>query len=318
MQTLPTIPYPTAVVASPDDHTLAFTFALASHDQQKDIAYFDRSHEVHINLALGRLCSVGCRECSATMVGHTVAASARGNLSPEAIGQKMHSIVTYLAPSLHPRSLVVSAMNDGDPLTRSSDDVIETVQQIQRVCSGGRVQLDRVNLSSSLIAARSETIRDLAARYQAVFGAQLVQLQASLLATNLKRNIFAGDGSQLALIAEVLTYYRQAMRAATGRGEVWVNYVAVKCGDFGRSDGPHQLDAVARVAETLCRTAPQVKLKITRGTVDGLDGWEALSDHSYTSFVDAVVARWGRQLAIYSPDRIQSPAIQHRCGRIQR
>ncbi len=317
MQTLPIVPMHTTVDSSPEDQTLAFTFALTAPDQQVDVVYLDRLHEVHINLALGRLCSIGCRECSATKLGRTTPAALRGNLSPEAVGQKVKRMVTHLAPMLYGRPLVISTMNDGDPLTRPVHDLIKTVQQIQRACADEHVLLDRINLSSSLIAAKSEKIIELADRYHTAFGWHLVQIQASLLATSVKRNIFAGDASQLAVIAEALSYYRKAMRAATGRGEVWVNYVAVKQGDFGRADGANQLESIARVAETLRRVAPQVKLKITRGTVDDLDGWQQLDDDDYEHFLEAVLARWGSQLAIYSPDRRGLPSVQHRCGRIQ-
>jgi hypothetical protein len=317
MQTLPTVPNQMTVHTSPDDQTLSFTFSLTPPDQQIDVVYLDRVHEVHVNLALGRLCTIGCRECSATKIGRMAPAALRGNLSPEAVGQKVRDIVTHLAPMRYGRSLVISTMNDGDPLTRPVDDLIKTVQQIQQVCADKGVLLDRINLSSSLVASKNEKLIELADRYQEAFGSQLVQIQASLLATSVKRNIFAGDISQLAVIAEALNYYREAMRSATGRGEVWVNYVAVKQGDFGRADGADQLESIARVADTLLRAGPQVKLKITRGTVDDLDGWQQLDDDAYEHFIDAVLERWGAQLAIYCPDRRAWPSVQHRCGRIQ-
>jgi hypothetical protein len=69
------------------------------------MAYFDRPDEVHVNLALGRLCTIGCRECSATLLGRRLDKPLRGSLRPEAIGRKVEAIAEYLALRLHRRKL---------------------------------------------------------------------------------------------------------------------------------------------------------------------------------------------------------------------
>jgi hypothetical protein len=300
-----------------DGLTGEYSLPLSQSEQQVDVIYFDRPGEVHVNLALGRLCPVGCRECSATLLRRGRIAPLQGNLAPEIVERKVRGIADHLRPTLGGRSVVISAMNDGDPLTRSADEIIDVVAAIVRGCDAASVRLDRVNLSSSLIAYRQQTILELAQRYQAVFGPRLVQIQASLLATRVKQNIFAGDGSALAAIIAALGRYRERMRAAAGRGEVWVNYVAVGRGDYGRADGPTQLESVARVATTLARLDPAVRLKITRGNVDGLQGWRQLGDDEYEGFVAAVRQRWDGVLSIYAPDAAAGAPESHRCGRIQ-
>ncbi len=297
--------------------TAEFSFPLSSTDRQVDVVYFDRPGEVHVNLALGRLCTIGCRECSATMLGRGVPHAMRGNLSAAAVRFKVCGLLRHLAPRIKQQKLVISTMNDGDPLTRTSEDLIAVVHAIMEACEMSGVSLDRLNLSSSLVPIKGQIIADLADRYQEVFGSQVIQLQASLLATSIKRNIFAGDGSLLTRMVESLGYYRDHMRQATGCGETWINYVAVKRGDFGRADTAEQRVGITRVAEALIRANTGVALKITRGTVDDLDGWEQLDEHEYAAFVDAVEQQWGAELAIYCPDRTSVPPESYRCGRIQ-
>ena len=300
-----------------DQNTALFSFPLSATDQQADVVYFDRPGEVHVNLALGRLCPVGCQECSATLLSRGLVKSLRGNLSPAAIHAKVRSIVANLAPTLAQRKVVISTMNDGDPLSRSPQDLIAVVQSILRGCQDAGLPLDRLNLSSSLIPTRFQTIIHLADHYADAFGTHLVQWQGSLLATHVKRNVFAGDQSALRTMIEALGTYRESMRTATGRGETWINYVAVKRGDFGRADGADRLDTVAKVADMLLHIHPAVRLKITRGMVATLDGWQQLSDDEYAAFVHAVQERWGVQLSIYCPDLAEPLADSYHCGRIQ-
>jgi hypothetical protein len=306
------------VTSSAMDSAVAFSFPLSTTDRQVDVVYFDRPGEIHVNLALGRLCPIGCPECSATLLNRRLAKAQRGNLSPTAISQKVRSILTNLAPLLTNHMLVISAMNDGDPLSRTPEEVIAVVQTIFRTCQETGVMLDRLNLSSSLIPTKSASIMYLAEHYADAFGTRLVQLQASLLAPHVKQNIYAGDGRYLRVMIETLGAYREAMRAACGRGETWINYVAVKRGDFGRADGADRLATVAKVADALLSSNPAVLLKITRGTVAGLEGWQQLGDDEYAAFVRAVWQRWGAQLSIYCPDWTAAPAEAVRCGRIQR
>lgn len=81
--------------------------------------------------------------------------------------------------------------------------------------------------------------------------------------------------------------------AATCQGETWLNYIAVKRGDFGRADGVKPLNSVEVIAEALHHANGMVQLKITRGTVDDFEGWQQLEHDAYAEFVAAVQRRWG-------------------------
>lgn len=317
MQTLVVAQAQSTAFTRYDDVSGSFTFNLSGRDQQHDVVYFDRPGEVHVNLALGRLCTIGCQECSATLLSRGKVGLLRGNLAPATIRQKVQSIVAQLKPMLNGRALVISTMNDGDPLTRPVDDLILVVNTIFDACEAQDVPLDHLNLSSSLVPIKYALVRTLADRYAAAFGTRRVQLQASLLATTVKQNIFAGDGSALVTMLQTLGAYRAQLRAATGHGEVWINYVAVRQGDFGRADNPTCLETIAKVAEPLLDLQPDIQLKITRGSVEGLAGWQQLNEGEYATFVAAVRQRWGDKINIYCPDLAAPTLDSHRCGRIQ-
>lgn len=317
MRRIDLLPSTVPTIIVPDEHTAEFRFALSAADQQTDVAYFDRLDEVHVNLALGRLCAIGCRECSATLISRAPGRPLRGSLSAPSIRRKVYAIGAYLAPRLQQRKLAISTMNDDDPLARPVDELAAVIGAIFQGCAEVPIALDRLNLSSSLVPLKGETVIALADRYDEICGCRLVQLQASLLATPVKQNIFAGDGRHLDTMVETLGYYHRRMRAAARRGAVWINYVAVKRGDFGRADRADHLDGIAIVAEALLRHNPAVTLKVTRGSVDGLDGWQPLDMREYARFVQAVQQRWGGQLAIYCPDLSDTLATSYHCGRIQ-
>jgi hypothetical protein len=137
-----------ALTSSMLDCAIAFSFPLSPTDRQVDVVYFDRPGEIHVNLALGRLCPIGCPECSATLLNQRLAKALSGNLSPAAISQKVRSILTNLTPLLTNHSLVISGMNDGDPLSRTPEEVIAIVQGIFRTCEEMGVMLDRLNLET--------------------------------------------------------------------------------------------------------------------------------------------------------------------------
>lgn len=298
-------------------NTVHVLFSTPDGREQADILYFDRRDEIHVNMALGVLCPIGCVECSATSIRKQLHSPRSLSYSSEEIEQKAYTIAQYVQPRLRERRFVVSAMNDDDPFRRPVEGVVGLVQAVFQGSTRAGVALDRLNLSSSLLATRHGSLIDLADRYESAFGSYLVQFQASLLANNVKHSIFAGDGALLQSIVRALGYYQTKMQAAAGRGMVWINYVAVRRGDFGRTDGPNLLDSIARVADVLATQNPNIVLKITRGTVAHLAGFEELSEADYSAFVHQVQERWGDRLFIYCPDLTGLPPEQYRCGRIQ-
>lgn len=292
-------------------------FPYGQGQRQADVVYFDRPGEVHVNMALGALCSIGCSECSATQIRRGMQHPVNVSFSPEHLYTKAVAVAKQLRPLIGGRRLVISTMNDDDPFRRTVDGIAAVVDAIMEGCAQGGILLDRINLSSSLLATRYQSLIALADRYAELFGHRVVQIQASLLANNVKRDIFCGQGELLLRIVMALEHYLRVMRAATGQGSVWINYVAVRRGDFGRADGPERLDGIARIADVLTQFAPQITLKITRGTVPNLPEFEQLPDDEYAEFVEQVHAHWGHALNIYCPDAHLTTPENCRCGRIQ-